>query len=102
MPTVDILFLRYVLINAHRIPYDVLQLFGSDRWSKLLARRKIEKQVEVLTLEQLETAIFHAKFGWENGGSSQGRRAFFKSLVSFEAQREALFNIEAPRRRYNR
>ena len=67
-----------------------------------MAKSKIEKQVAVLTLEQLEIAIFRAKYGWENGGSSQGRRAFFKSLVALEGQKEALFNIEAPKRRYTR
>jgi hypothetical protein len=69
---------------------------------KSSARSGIDIAAADLTLDQLNVAIWNAKLGWETGGSSQGRRAFFKRLVALEAQREAIFAIDAPKRRYNR
>ena len=55
-----------------------------------------------LPLSLLNQKIAWAKHGYETGGSSQGRRAFFKSLVSLEGQREQFYGVEAPKRRFNR
>ena len=52
-------------------------------------------------LDLLNRQIAQAKHGYEMGGSSQGRRAFFKSLVSLEGQREKFYAIPAPKRRFN-
>lgn len=70
--------------------------------SKSSASKKTKEEASEMTLEQLNTTIARMRHGWETGGSSQGRRAFFKSLVALEALREQRFQIEAPTRRYNR
>jgi hypothetical protein len=59
------------------------------------------EEVAALTLVQLDYEIANAKSGYETGGSSQGRRAFFKRLVWLETHREKLHGIEAPRRRFS-
>ena len=69
---------------------------------KSSAGKEIAQSAANLTLEQLNTEIARMKHGWENGGTSQSRRAYFKSLVALEAQREVLFLIDAPKRRYAR
>jgi hypothetical protein len=61
-----------------------------------------EAEVESLSLDALNVLIVRAKYGWENGGTSQARRAFFKRLVWLEAQRERLHGLVAKKRRYNR
>lgn len=38
--------------------------------------------------------------GYETGGSSQGRKAFFKRLIWTEAERERNHGVAAPRRRF--
>ena len=50
---------------------------------------------------EFESEIQRCLWGYENGGSSQGRKAFFKRLVWVEEQRENVFGIEAPRRKFN-
>ncbi|HLQ19227.1 MAG TPA: hypothetical protein VK146_09610 [Tabrizicola sp.] len=70
--------------------------------SKSSASKKIEGEASEMTLEQLNAAIARMRRGWETGASSQGRRSYFKELVALEAFREARFQIEAPKRRYNR
>jgi hypothetical protein len=70
--------------------------------SKSSSSKKIEKEASEMTLEQLNVAIARMKHGWETVGSSQVRRAYFKELVALEALREVRFQIEAPKRRYNR
>jgi hypothetical protein len=50
----------------------------------------------------LDTEITRCLWGYENGGSSQGRKAYFKRLVWYEEQREILFGVEAPRRRFSK
>jgi hypothetical protein len=60
-----------------------------------------EEEVAALSLEQLNAQIGHAKWGYENGGSSQGRKAFFKRLVWLEAQRFKLHGVDVPRRRFS-
>ncbi|MBL9053471.1 MAG: hypothetical protein JNN02_07045 [Tabrizicola sp.] len=70
--------------------------------SKSSASKKIECEASEITLEKLNVAIARMRHGWETGGNSQGRRSYFKELVALEALREARFQIEAPKRRYNR
>ncbi|MDZ7905773.1 MAG: hypothetical protein U5N55_08400 [Cypionkella sp.] len=59
-------------------------------------------EASTMTLQELNNEIHRLQYGWETGGSSQGRRSFFKALVAFEKIREDRFSIEAPIRRYNR
>jgi hypothetical protein len=51
--------------------------------------------------QEFESEIARCKFGYENGGTSQGRKSYFKRLVWLEAQRERLLGIPAPKRRFN-
>ena len=60
------------------------------------------KKVEEIFLDELNTWISQMRRGWETGGTSQSRRAFFKRLIWLEDQRERLHDIIAPKRRYNR
>ena len=53
-----------------------------------------------LSAASLDADIVRCIWGYENGGSSQGRKSFFKRLVSLEAQREQLFGLAAPRRAF--
>ena len=58
-------------------------------------------EVAEMSEEELSTEIDRCKFGYQHGGTSQGRKAFFKRLVWLESQREELFGIFAPRRKFN-
>jgi hypothetical protein len=53
-----------------------------------------------MTLEEFNHEISKCNWGFENGGSTQGRKAFFKRLVWLEKQRESCYGIEAPIRRF--
>jgi hypothetical protein len=53
-----------------------------------------------LTLAQLNVEIQRCLFGYENGGGSQGRNAYFKRLVFLEAARERLHGVAAKARRF--
>jgi hypothetical protein len=53
-----------------------------------------------LSLEELNAHIQRCLWGYENGGASQGRKAFFKRLVQLEAERERLHGVPAPKRRF--
>lgn len=53
-----------------------------------------------MSLAEFDSEIQRCLWGAENGGSSQGRKSFFKRLVWLEQQREELFEIVAPRRAY--
>ncbi|MFZ6779060.1 hypothetical protein ACO0LD_19710 [Undibacterium sp. Ji83W] len=53
-----------------------------------------------MSLEEINADIQRCQLFAEIGGSSQGRKAFFKRLVLLEKQRELLFEIEAPRRTF--
>lgn len=59
-----------------------------------------EAELEGLTLAQLNAEIQRCLFGYENGGTSQGRKSFFKRLVWLEAARERLHGIAAKPRRF--
>jgi hypothetical protein len=53
-----------------------------------------------LSLAEINANIQRCLWGFENGGTSQGRKAFFKRLVWLESQRDELFSVEAPRRSF--
>jgi hypothetical protein len=53
-----------------------------------------------LTLDQINHDIERCAYWAEAGGSSQGRKSFFKRLVWLEAERERLHDIPAPKRRF--
>lgn len=69
---------------------------------KSSAGKDIAAKAGAMTLDELNWEIRRLHHGWQAGGTSQARRAFFKSLVALEAQRELLFEIPAPKRRYSR
>jgi hypothetical protein len=49
---------------------------------------------------EIDSDIQRCLWGAENGGSSQGRKSFFKRLVWLEQQREELFDVVAPKRAF--
>ena len=57
-------------------------------------------EARALPLEELESEIARCTWGYENGGTSQGRKAYFKRLVWLEQQREELHGIPAQRRHF--
>jgi hypothetical protein len=65
------------------------------------ARPTTDEEIAALSLPALNGQIRDAKWGYENGGSSQGRKAFFKRLIWLEAHRERLHGVEAPKRRFS-
>lgn len=58
-----------------------------------------EEEAAALTLPQLETLIVRARYGYETGGSSEGRSAFFNRLVELASLRETHYGILARKRR---
>jgi hypothetical protein len=54
-----------------------------------------------LPLGRLNLEISRCLFGYETGGTSQGRKAFFKRLVMLEAIREQVHDIPAKQRRFS-
>ena len=57
-----------------------------------------EEEVAKLTLDELNVEIERCLQGCEYGGSSQGRKSFFKRLVWLETMREKIHEIPATRR----
>ena len=57
-----------------------------------------EEEVAKLPLDKLNVEIERCLQGAERGGSSQGRKAFFKRLVWLEKMREKIHGIPATRR----
>jgi hypothetical protein len=57
-----------------------------------------EEEVAKLTLDSLNVEIERCLRGAEHGGSSQGRKAFFKRLVWLEKMREKVYGISMTRR----
>ena len=53
-----------------------------------------------LPLEQLNAEIGRCLWGYENGGTSQGRKAFFKRLIMLEQVRETAHDIPAKQRAF--
>jgi hypothetical protein len=60
-----------------------------------------EEQVAALSLTELNGQIARALWGYENSGTSQGRKAAFKRLIWLEAQREQMHAVTAKKRRFN-
>lgn len=54
------------------------------------------------SLSELNHEIQRCLHGYETGGSSQGRKAFFDRLVWLEKIREASHGVPAKRRRFGR
>jgi hypothetical protein len=61
-----------------------------------------DPSVTKLPMNILNHKIALARFGYDHGGTSQSRRAFFKLLVSLEGQRERFYGIAARKRRFSR
>ena len=62
-----------------------------------------EQSAEVLAklpLAKINQEISRCLWGYENGGSSQGRKAFFKRLVMLEQIREQTHGVEAKQRAF--
>lgn len=57
-------------------------------------------EAAALSLAEIENEIQRCLWGSEHGGTSQGRKSFFKRLVWLEKQRENLFGIAAPKRAF--
>jgi hypothetical protein len=57
-----------------------------------------EEDVAKLSLDELSIEIERCLQGFEHGGSSQGRKAFFKRLVWLEKMRAEIHAIPATRR----
>jgi len=53
-------------------------------------------------LSELNHEIQRCLYGYENGGTSQGRKSFFERLVWLEKIREASHRVPAKRRRFGR
>jgi hypothetical protein len=53
-----------------------------------------------LSLAQLDAEINRCLWGYENGGTSQGRKAFFKRLVMLERVRQSAHGVPARRRAF--
>ena len=53
-----------------------------------------------LPLDALNHEIERCLWGYENGGTSQGRKAFFKRLVMLEQIRESAHDIPAKQRAF--
>jgi hypothetical protein len=59
-------------------------------------------EVAKMPLERLNAEIQRCLYGWETGGSSEGRHGFFGRLVWYEKMREEIHGIPAPVRRSRR
>ena len=62
-----------------------------------------EQDSEVLAalpLHELNHEIGRCLLGYENGGTSQGRKAFFKRLVILEQIRESAHGVPAKQRAF--
>ena len=62
-----------------------------------------EQDPEVLAalpLNQLNHEIGRCLWGYENGGTSQGRKSFFKRLVMLEGIREQAHGVPAKQRAF--
>ena len=62
-----------------------------------------EQNAEVLAklpLGEINQEISRCLWGYENGGSSQGRKAFFKRLVMLEQIREQTHGVAAKQRAF--
>jgi hypothetical protein len=58
------------------------------------------EDVSKMTLAHIDSEIARCLHWSEAGGTSQGRKSFFKRLVWLEAERERLHGTPAPKRRF--
>jgi hypothetical protein len=61
-----------------------------------------EEVLSRVPLSELNHEIQRCHYGYENGGTSQGRKAFFDRLVWLEKIRESSHGVEAKARRFGR
>jgi hypothetical protein len=54
-----------------------------------------------LPLDRINAEIARCLLGYQTGGTSQGRKAFFKRLVLLEQVREESHGVPAKSRRFN-
>jgi hypothetical protein len=54
-----------------------------------------------LPLDRINAEIARCLLGYQTGGASQGRKAFFKRLVLLEQVREESHGVPAKSRRFN-
>jgi len=60
-----------------------------------------QAEVSKLSRAELESEIRRCLDGVGTAGTSVASKAFFKRLVSLESEREALYDVPAPRRKFN-
>ena len=63
-------------------------------------REQDPEVLATLPLDKLNHEISRCLWGYENGGSSQGRKSFFKRLVMLEQIREQAHGIPAKQRAF--
>lgn len=59
-----------------------------------------DEEVAKLSLDELNAEIARCLWGYENIGGAASK-AYFKSLVRYEAEREKRFGVAAKRRRFS-
>ncbi len=63
---------------------------------------KERKEIESMSLSQINNEIDRCLYGARNGGTTVGRKSFFKHLIWIENIREEKHDIEAPRRDFRK
>jgi len=64
-------------------------------------RETDQDELAKLPLSRLNAEIARCLMGYETGGSSQGRKAFFQRLVLLERVRDQAHNIPAKHRSFS-
>ena len=76
-----------------------MSVCAQTEWKTTMGRRsgvaETEEEAAKLSLDQLDAEIDRCLGGFEYGGSSQGRKSFFKRLVWLEKMREKMHGIPA-------
>ena len=68
--------------------------------SHAIIKEQNPELLATLPLSELNAEIQRCLWGYQNGGTSQGRKAFFKRLVLLERVRESTHGIAAQRRAF--
>jgi hypothetical protein len=68
--------------------------------AKEVMREQDPEVLASLPLDALEAEIQRCRWGYENGGASAGRKAFFKRLVMLEGLRESVHGVPAKQRAF--
>jgi hypothetical protein len=58
-------------------------------------------EIAKLSRAELDAEIHRCVTGVEIAGTSVGAKSFFKRLVLLESERESLYDVPAPRRKFN-